>query len=280
MHGVWGHASTGSKASGLADEDSRSWRIFIKQIRNLNISKNAQFPLEFFPNRWTKNIFVMASESSPSVVNSWLTTVDHTQRPALYTSRLLGVMQHVAVLHGPLVSTNSCSVVHHFLAYYADSDILDWSQEQRWNCPPSPIMDWLLDTCAVQSAAALVSQGRLWPRHQGLVQLCQAGYLCLWSHLLVGVHFHLLVVRQRVSYPMRHVGRVLISLTLGLEPVSRLNHLSLWCMSSAEHLHSSEVQVHIFLSASWLVDEQVICDHMTELIEILTWELTWIKVTF
>jgi len=52
-----------------------SWRIFIKQIRNLSISKHERNSLWLFSNLWTKNNFATARLSSPSVVNSRPTTV-------------------------------------------------------------------------------------------------------------------------------------------------------------------------------------------------------------
>jgi len=77
IHKVRHHASTGSKASGVGDKTPWSWRIFIKQIRNSNISKEKRNSLwSCFPNlwSWSKNNFANARRSSPSVVKSRPTT--------------------------------------------------------------------------------------------------------------------------------------------------------------------------------------------------------------
>jgi len=67
--------SNGSKASDLGDkppEDgkylSNKYDIWISPIKSI-------IPYEVFPHLWTRNNFMTAHQPSPSVVNSWPTTV-------------------------------------------------------------------------------------------------------------------------------------------------------------------------------------------------------------
>jgi len=106
MHRVQGHASTGSKASGLEDKAPWSSRIFIKQIQNSNKNKRNSV--------WTKNNFAMAHQLSPSVVNSrrWPSPVNYTQHPALCRVRWrLGERGNASC--SPFMSAKTCKPLYY-----------------------------------------------------------------------------------------------------------------------------------------------------------------------
>jgi len=82
--GLWtnasGRAATGSKASGLGDKAPWSCRIFIKQIRNSNISKHKCNSLWSFSQ--TSDLRIISwwhidRRQVLSTVDRWLSPVDH-----------------------------------------------------------------------------------------------------------------------------------------------------------------------------------------------------------
>jgi len=77
---------------------SWSWRIFIKQIRNSNLSKHKR--MELFSNLWTKNNFATARRLTASIVNGRPTTVacrSHSASSLVHSTMTMGVTQRVAL---------------------------------------------------------------------------------------------------------------------------------------------------------------------------------------
>ena len=99
MHAVQGHAATVSRV-GLGDKACWSWRIFVKQIWNSNISRNKHnFLLSFSPTSELRIILLRHIDRRQvlSTAGWQLSPVDHTQHSALCTARWwLDVMQCIS----------------------------------------------------------------------------------------------------------------------------------------------------------------------------------------
>jgi len=100
MHSVRGRATIGIQSFWSRGQSHRSWRIFIKQIRKSNISKNKRNSLWSFSSTSELRIISLRHVDRCQVlstVDRRPSNVDNSQRPALCTARWrLGVMQRVA----------------------------------------------------------------------------------------------------------------------------------------------------------------------------------------
>ena len=110
MHRVWGHASTGSKASGLGVKAHWSWRMFIKQLQNSNVSKHSLWSSS--PNSELRIILQQHIDHHQMLSTDYKRqqSTNDCRRLIILSVQLCAEHDGDWVSHGLLVSTKTCFI--------------------------------------------------------------------------------------------------------------------------------------------------------------------------
>ena len=113
MHRVWGRASSGSKATGLGDKALWCWRIFVRQIQNLIISKhNDNFLWSFSPTSELRMIWWRHNDRCQvlSTVNHCLLIPLNVQLCAQHDDDWVGCNVSQSLLVLTMLVVDSCGI--------------------------------------------------------------------------------------------------------------------------------------------------------------------------